>query len=530
VVRRRLALLALPAVVALLLLTPASASAVSGAQAARIVARTPVVQDQARRHGPLRASTAIQFGTTNWEVRFFAGKTEVARAFVDSRDGRLVSKVFTGKGLIGPSARGVKSTFRDRVNWATLVLCVMFVLPFVDPRRLFRMLHLDLLAFLGFEVSFLLQQKEHLVASVWVQYVPLLYLVGRFMWLGLRGADRRDGGPLVPYASDRVLAAGLVALVVGRLVFNVVWSAVGDVGYAGLFGADGLTHGYDLYGNSTARLDAYGPVNYFFYVPFVLLFPMGLGWSHNNLEGAHLASITLDLAVIVLLMLLGRRLASGREGRRLGLALGYAWAAYPLALFPLAVNSNDGIVAAAVLGALLAYGSPIGRAVVLGLGAAAKFGPLGLVPVFALGRERSWRNAALVCTLAVAIFVLAFVPYIRQSGLDTVWDSTLGFQIHRHEPFTLWGLYPSLRPLQVVVQVLAIACVAAASWLPRERSVPAIAALSAGVLVALQMAGGYWAHTYIIWFAAPGFVALFALQLRRPLQTGQAAARLSSAG
>ena len=517
------------AAAALLLAVPSTASAssialpqgadatpagfkISGRQAIRIAARTPKVRQVAREKGRLKALTAVPLGSTQWQVGFYSGKTEVARAHVDGITGKLLGRVYTGWEVLWPSARGVKSAFRDRVDLATLILCFLFVLPFVDPRRPFRLLHLDLLAFLAIEVSFILLQTQHLLASVPLQYPPLVYLLARLAWAGFRGGPRGNPGPLVPYASDRVLAIGLVALVVGRLVFNVVWSAVGDVGYAGVFGADGLLHGYALYGNSTPHLDAYGPVNYFFYVPFVLLFPLGPGWSHSNVQGAHLASITLDLAVVVLLMLLGRRLAAGRQGRQLGLALGYAWVAYPLAFFPLAVNSNDAMVAAFVLLALLVYSSPVGRGVVLGLGSAAKFGPLGLIPVLALGRERSWRNAFVVCALAGLIFVGIFVPYVRDSGLHTVWNSTIGFQMNRDSPFTLWGLHPSLEWVHVLAQLVAIALVACASWFPRERTVVAMAALSAAVLIALQMAGTYWAHTYVAWFAAPGFLALFALQ------------------
>jgi hypothetical protein len=58
--------------------------------------------------------------------------------------------------------------------------------------------------------------------------------------------------------------------------------------------------------------------------------------------------------------------------------------------------------------------------------------------------------------------------------------------------------------------VLAIAVIAVASLLPRERTLVAVAALSGAALIAVQMAGTYWAHTYVAWFAPSAFVALFA--------------------
>jgi hypothetical protein len=207
---------------------------------------------------------------------------------------------------------------------------------------------------------------------------------------------------------------------------------------------------------------------------------------------------------------LGRRLQPGREGRRLGLTLAYAWAAYPFAFFPLAISSNDEIVALTVVLALLFYASAPGRGLVLGLGAAAKFSPLAILPVFALGRKRSWRDAFVSVAIAVAVFVLTFVPYVRQTSLHTVWKSTIWFQMNRDSPFTLWGLHPSLGWVHPIAEVLAIAVIAVGSLLPRERTLVAVAALSGAALIAVQMAGTYWAHTYVAWFAPSAFVALFA--------------------
>jgi hypothetical protein len=482
----------------------------SGRQAIRIAARAPKVREVAREKGALRALTAVPLGTTTWQVGFYRGKTEVARALIDGITGRRIGPVYTGAEVLWPSARAVRTTFSDRLSVATLVLCVLFLLPFIDPRRPFRMLHLDLLALLAFEVSFLLLEFHHLEPSVATQYVPLVYLLGRLLWVGLRGGDAREAA--VPFASDRLLAIGLVALVVARLAFNVILGVVGDVGFAGLFGADSLHHGWALYGNSlngaSAHLDSYGPVNYLFYLPFEAVFPLGPGWSHGNAAGAHLATITLDIAVILLLMSLGRKMLPGASGRRLGLTLGYAWAAYPFAFVPLALSANDEMVAVAVLAALLVYASPIGRGAVLGLGAAAKFAPLGLIPLFAGGRERSLRNAITCSVVAVGIFVLAFAPYVHQTSFNSVWESTIGFQMNRGSPFTLWGLHPSLEWLHVLAQIVAVAVAIGVGYVPRDRNPLRIAALAGAVVIAVQMAGTYWAHTYVAWFAAPAFVGL----------------------
>src|SRR5207244_12639332 len=136
-----------------------------------------------------------------------------------------------------------------------------------------------------------------------------------------------------------------------RVGLTVANSNVIDVGYSGVIGADKLVHGKQLYGgwpHDNARGDTYGPVNYYAYVPFRAIF----GWSGtwDDLPAAHAAAIAFDLLALSLLFLLGRRV----RGPSLGIALAYAWASYPFTLFALESNSNDTLVAALVLAALLA--------------------------------------------------------------------------------------------------------------------------------------------------------------------------------
>ena len=129
-----------------------------------------------------------------------------------------------------------------------------------------------------------------------------------------------------------------------------------DVGYAGVIGAQRIVDGKPLYGSypsDNEHGDTYGPVNYEAYVPFEQIF----GWSGSwdDLPAAHAAAITFDLLALALLFLLGRRV----RGPALGIALAYAWVAYPFTLFTLESNSNDALVAVLVLAALLAGELPL---------------------------------------------------------------------------------------------------------------------------------------------------------------------------
>ena len=140
----------------------------------------------------------------------------------------------------------------------------------------------------------------------------------------------------------------LVLLVGFRVGLNVTDSNVIDVGYAGVIGADRIVDGDGLYGpkfsEDVERGDTYGPVNYLLYVPFEQAMPWSGAW--DDLPAAHGAALAFDLLTLAGLVLLGLRLRPGPAGRELGVALGFAWAAYPYALFALETNSNDSLVGA----------------------------------------------------------------------------------------------------------------------------------------------------------------------------------------
>ena len=87
-----------------------------------------------------------------------------------------------------------------------LPLCLAFILPFLDPRRPFRLLHLDLLVMLGFGVSHFFFNRADISASTPLAYPVLAYLLVRAAMIGFR--PRKRPGPLVPLVPIRWLAAG----------------------------------------------------------------------------------------------------------------------------------------------------------------------------------------------------------------------------------------------------------------------------------------------------------------------------------
>jgi hypothetical protein len=304
------------------------------------------------------------------------------------------------------------------------------------------------------------------------------------------------------------LAMAIVFLVGFRVGLNLTNSNVIDVGYSGVIGADRLTHGEGLYGHfpaNDAAGDTYGPVNYYAYVPFELVFPWSGKW--DDLPAAHAAALAFDLATLLGLLLVGRRLLRGRPGQDLGVMLAYSWASYPYTAFVLSSNSNDSLVAMLLVYSFLALQSSWLRGSMLALAGAAKFAPLMLAPLFA-GYARRWRTGIRYVAAFGLMTVIVMLPVVLGGGLRDFWDRTIGFQLGRPSPFSIWGQHGGLALLQDVVKGLAVALAIVAALLPRRKSPLQMAALSAAVLIALQLSLTHWFYLYVVWFFPFVMIAL----------------------
>lgn len=502
---------------------PPAGYELSASDVIEIARGTEEVAEERRDHRALEP-TAYTNGPGRWQVSFFADDDEVAQVQVDDRSGRVL-EAWAGPQVAWKMARGYDGAFGGKLNapYVWLPLCAIFLIPFVDPRRPLRMLHLDLLVLLGFGVSHVFFNRGEIFLSVPLAYPVLAYLLGRMLWLGFRPRERPER--LVPLLPVTALALGVLFLVGFRVALNVADSSVIDVGYAGVVGADVIADGDGLYDGSfphdIGSGDTYGPVNYLAYLPFEQVFDWSGEW--DDLPAAHAAAIAFDVLTILGLFLLGRRLRAGPEGRALGLALAFAWASYPYTTFVLASNANDSLVAMLVVHALLAITSAPARGLLLGLAAAAKFAPLALAPLFARGVDAPptpdpRARSRLVRLRGPALFGLAFgatlaaaaVVFMPDGGPRELYDRTVGYQAGRASPFSVWGQAPSLDWLQTAVKVAVVALGVAVAFLPRRRGPVQVAALGAAVTIALQLAITHWFYLYIVWFVPLVLVALFA--------------------
>ncbi|HET9184579.1 MAG TPA: hypothetical protein VFN82_00435, partial [Solirubrobacterales bacterium] len=432
-----------------------------------------------------------------------------------------------------------------------LPLCAIFLIGLVDWRRWRRAAHLDLLVLLGFGLSHFFFNRAEIGLSVPLVYPVLAYLLGRSLWIGLRGRGR-GLRPVWP-AAWMVLAA--LFLMGVRVGLNVADSGAIDVGYAGVVGADRIAHGEQLYDNFPEDIpqgDTYGPVNYLAYVPAERVWPWSGGW--DDLPAAHATAILFDVGTFLLLIWLGLRIRPGPAGHRLAATLAFGWAAYPYTAYALESNTNDSLVALLLVATLLALAKPLARGATAALAVWSKFAPAVLLPMLLTyrpatparppagpvaagdppppavakassgvgpptappaGHRRRWtgvetkrRGAALFAAGFVAVTIVVMTWPAIDPGLKTFYDRTIASQAGRSSPFSIWGQAPSLEPLRIALLVATGALSLLLALVPRRKSLVQVAALSAALLIALQLTLHHWFYLYIVWFYPLFLVAL----------------------
>jgi hypothetical protein len=530
---------------------PPTGRRLSSAQVLQIAARLSKMRTVQREYRGAYPGAYLK-GPFHWQVSYFSrgGKKEIGQVIIDDATGRVLEQ-WTGFQVAWTMARGYPGAFGRHVNalYIWLPLCLLFVVPFVNWRKPFSLLHLDLLVLLSFSVSLAFFNHAHIYASVPLTYPPLIYLLIRMLALAgivkrkprtlaeveerpnpdplLRGSGSLSSHPrLPPYTRPQKrtlhgsipaswMAVGVVFLLGFRIGLNVTDSNVIDVGYAGAIGAEKIVKGEALYGHwpsDNEHGDTYGPVNYEAYVPFKQVFGFSGHW--DDLPAAHAASIAFDLLAIALMFLIGLQI----RGPTLGVGLAYAWVSYPFTLFALESNSNDMLVAVLVLAALLAATRPTVRGAFAALAGLTKFAPLALVPLLAthgLGELPARRRlAALAAFLAAFVLLAAIVsvPALTNDTLHQIYERTIAYQANRGSPFSVWGLYGGLTGAQKVVQIAAVILALALAVIPRRPDSAGLAAACAAVVIAVQLGIDHWFYLYIPWFFGAVMIALLAAQ------------------
>jgi hypothetical protein len=520
-----------------------AAATLTEEQAIQAVMRFPKVADWVKRYPAKTLSKEATRDDNVWSVNVWSSLPDagqIVEAKVEDSTGR-VTEAWTGPQVAWKMARGYRGAFGRAINdaWIWLLFCAVFMLGLADFRRLVSVRNLDLAVLLSFSFSLYYFNHGRLFTAMPLVYPPLLYLLGRMIWIGRRGR----GSVARPLWPAWVLLAGTVFLMGFRVGLNVESSNVIDVGLAGIDGAQRIAgEGESPYGHmptddgkacgaadsdgyvrehiqtngrcesSNGRGDTYGPVSYLGYVPAYALVGFDGKWNGGSstwsgLPAAHLTALIWDALALIGLGLLGLRFG----GRLLGATLAFAWAAYPFTQYVSNSNSNDAIMPALLVWGLVVVTSPAGRGLFLGLAAWAKFAALLLLPLWASYPD--WRRAGRQKAVFVAGFLLAtalsfWILFLEPDPLHAArvfWDRTFGWQLSRPSPFSIWDWkeypgFPNLHHVQTALKVALLLGALAVYFVPRTKNVLQLAALSGALMIGFELVLTHWFYLYVPWF------------------------------
>ena len=449
--------------------------------AVRAALADPVISRQLSRHGYDRSRVTALDGRLA-RVTFFDGPRIRAVAAVDAQGRVEHAQVFT------PGAPRFGSKLSD-APWLLALLALGFALATVTlPIRSVR--NVDVLALLALTVPILAGDHQLFALSVLSGYPPLAYLCGRCVWRAATGREPAAATPLhtrarlprlLPYAiATTALLLGIVAVTSPGAI---------DVGRASAEGATLLLHGTLPYGHMPPDVvhgDTYPLLGYALYLPAAAIAPVRDAFDDTS--SAVLAAFAAALVVAVAL-------------RRGGPRVVLAWLCFPPLAVAVASGTNDLLLAAAVVLALV-LASRCGRsALALAAGVWIKLAPLVLLPLW-LARTRALGPLAraAAATLGLSAALTGWILVLGGPGGLARMLHALSFQLERGTLQSAWGLLDA-GGAQRVAEAATVALIAWSALMARKVVLdPArLAALCGAVLAALQISATNWSYLYLVW-------------------------------
>lgn len=482
--------------------------------------------------------TVTPVDSTLDRVSFFDGGQVVAQAAVNRSGAVTQAEGFTSR----PVPYGDWIAYQPAV---LIGLALLFVLmTAVAPWR--RLRNLDVAAAVFLVAPVMLLQRRYVDASVVAAVPGLGYLMVRCIWTALGPPRQRPRStPVLNVLTSgwddarrvRLLRIVLLALGLVFLMVTVSSREAVDVAYAVMEGATKLVGGVLPYGHMPGDVihgDTYPLLSYALYAPLARFWPVYSTWNSVDVVLAATAA-----AVLAVAWALFRGSAGARATRRAprapghelaGLRAAVAWLAFPPLLAIASTGTSDAVLAALVAFALLLWRRPAWATGLLAAGAWFKLAPLALLPLRLAPLRGRRLSRAVLAIVVVSAPMLALL--LALGGLDgpSAMVHAISYQFSRGTPQSFWQAL-GLQGLQPFGQAAALGLIAAAtvrlavrpSW---EGEPARMAALTGGVLIALQLAANYWAFLYLAW-AMPA-ISMSLLSDPAPLAADAAPARVLS--
>ncbi len=481
--------------------------------------------------GTARAVAAVRADPTLAPVRADLRRASVDVGAIDSRTTRVSftdGGQIVAEGVVAANGRVLAAVPYTKVpvpygNWiayepAVLIgLGALFLLATASlPLRNRR--NLDVLAALSLLAPAILLQHRLVGASVLAAVPGLGWLLGRCLAVGFGSGPGRTGSApkpadrallhvLVPggtAARIRLLRILFVALGLVLVMVTVSSGDAVDVIYAVMEGATKLIHGVLPYGHLPGDVlhgDTYPILGYAVYAPLAVISPVRDNW----------ASVDLPLAFTALAALIagwalartGGRGARTSETEEQGLRMAVAWLAFPPLLITASTGTSDVVLAAMLTVAVMLWRRPVAAIGVLAAAGWFKLTPFALLPVWLAGLRGRALAISVAVVGAISAALLALLVALGGTGGPAAMVHAVSYQLSRGSPQSLWAQL-GLGALQPLAQAAVLGLVVAATLAVRRspqiaRDPRRLAALSAAILIGLQIAANYWAFLYVVW-------------------------------
>jgi hypothetical protein len=445
-------------------------------------------------------------------VSFYKGARIVAQAAV--RANGSVDQLVNFEAL--PVPYGSPLAYEPGV---LLGLAAVFVLmTAVAPLR--RLRNLDVAAALSLIAPVVLLQYRYLDASVLAAVPGLGYLLARCAVTALSPSPRPQPPtlPLLEFLTPgwgsarraRWLRTGLIAMVLVFVMVGVSSKDAVDVIYAVMEGATRLIHGVLPYGHLPGDVihgDTYPILSYALYTPLAALSPVTSTWDSVDLA-LGVAVVAALASADALLRSVGdrppvRRRQHDPRTEVAGLRTALSWLAFPPTLIAVSTGTTDVVLAAMVVFAVLLWHRPAVSCTLLTAAGWFKLAPLALLPLWLAplrGRRLLVAAAGVVGVSAAMVGLLVALGGVS-GPLEMI--HAVAFQFSRGSPQSMWRVL-GIEGLQPLAQAGVIALVAGgAVRLWRDPAIAAdrvrMAALSAAVLIGLELSADYWSFLYEVW-------------------------------
>jgi hypothetical protein len=406
-----------------------------------------------------------------------------------------------------------------------LGLALLFVMmAAVTPLR--RLRNVDVAAALSLIAPLVLLQQRYLDLSVVAAVPGLVYLMVRCAVAAL--GPRRDPGPSTPlfdhltrglgaHERVRVLRLLLVALALVVAMVGISSADAVDVIYAVMEGATRVIHGVLPYGHLPGDVihgDTYPILSYALYAPLALLAPVNSIW--DSVDGALAVSVAAALlcaggAYVVSVGGLRRRPDPHAEAAGLRSAL--AFLSFPLVMITVSTGTTDVMLGLMLSVAIALWRRPVAGAGWLAVAGWFKLAPFALLPVWLAPLRGRRLVLAVAAVSGVSVAMVALLVGLAGAGGPSAMLHAISYQFMRGSPQSLWaGL--GIDGLQPLGQAAVLALIAGATVrFRRDPSLAAdpvrVAAISASIMIGLQLSADYWTFLYVIWALPLLNVSLF---------------------